>query len=47
MALRMETDCKGLYCGFEEGNCMSGDSTTAIRNATDCKGLCCCYEEGN
>ena len=38
MVIRHVTDCKGLYCGYEEGNSLSGVSTVAIRNVTDCKG---------
>ena len=38
MAMRTVTDCKGLYCGYEEGNGLSSVSTVAIRNVTDCRG---------
>ena len=26
------------YCGYKEGNWLSGTCTVAIRNVTDCKG---------
>ena len=45
MAIRNVTDFKGLYCGYEAGNLLSGVGTVAIRNVTDCKGLYCGYEE--
>ena len=38
MTIRTVTDCKGLYCGYEEGNWLSGVTSGTIRNVTDCKG---------